>query len=50
MNVNTYLAKQYENPPCWQLVADVYATERGRGSKSFERSIVLYGRSLRFSD
>lgn len=27
MDVNAYLAKQYEFPPCWQLVADVYAAE-----------------------
>ena len=27
MNVNAYLAKQYESPPCWQLVADVYTSE-----------------------
>ena len=27
MNVNTYLAKQYDTPPCWQLVADVYTSE-----------------------
>lgn len=27
MNVNDYLAKQYSAQPCWELVADVYATE-----------------------
>lgn len=27
MNVNAYLAKQYDSPPCWQLVADVYTSE-----------------------
>jgi hypothetical protein len=27
MNVNDYLGKQYPKPPCWALVADVYATE-----------------------
>lgn len=27
MNVNAYLSKQYESPPCWQLVADVYTSE-----------------------
>lgn len=27
MDVNAYLGKQYEYPPCWQLVSDVYATE-----------------------
>lgn len=35
MNVTTYLAKQYPQPPCWALVADVYATELGRGVDSF---------------
>lgn len=29
MNVNDYMAKQYGPQPCWELVADVYATERG---------------------
>ena len=27
MIINDYLAKQYPTPPCWSLVADVYATE-----------------------
>lgn len=27
MDTNAYLAKQYGEPPCWELVADVYATE-----------------------
>jgi hypothetical protein len=27
MNVNDYLGKQYASPPCWALVADVYAGE-----------------------
>lgn len=27
ININTYLAKQYPQPPCWFLVADVYHTE-----------------------
>ena len=31
MNTNDYLARQYPNPPCWAMVADVYATERGQG-------------------
>jgi len=29
MDINTYLAKQYGPQPCWELVADVMATERG---------------------
>ncbi|MCZ2498133.1 hypothetical protein GN316_15315 [Xylophilus sp. Kf1] len=28
---NLYLSRAYVEPPCWQLVADVYATERGQG-------------------
>ncbi|WPG35127.1 hypothetical protein [Variovorax sp. EBFNA2] len=35
MNVNDYLGRQYENPPCWRLVADVYANERGEGVSEF---------------
>lgn len=27
MNVAAYQAKVYPNPPCWELVADVYLTE-----------------------
>jgi hypothetical protein len=27
MDVNSYLGKAYENPPCWLLVTDVYLTE-----------------------
>ncbi len=27
MDTNTYLARQYGPQPCWELVADVYATE-----------------------
>lgn len=27
MDTNAYLAKQYDSPPCWGLVADVYANE-----------------------
>lgn len=29
MDINAYLAKQYDSPPCWQLVADVYTSELG---------------------
>ena len=29
MNVNDYLAKPYGPQPCWELVADVMAAERG---------------------
>lgn len=35
MNVAHYQAKQYPNPPCWALVADVYATEREQGVSEF---------------
>lgn len=27
MDVNLYLAKTYSAQPCWELVADIYATE-----------------------
>lgn len=30
MNVADYQVKVYPNPPCWALVADVYATELGQ--------------------
>lgn len=30
MNVNDYLAKHYDEPPCWLLVADVYEHEIGK--------------------
>lgn len=29
MNPSTYLARQYDAPPCWKLVTDVYQTELG---------------------
>lgn len=29
MNVNDYHGRRYEQPPCWALVADVYANELG---------------------
>lgn len=28
MDVNAYLSRQYSAQPCWDLVADLYATER----------------------
>ena len=27
--IEKYIAKHYEWPPCWQLVADVYVNELG---------------------
>lgn len=27
MDINAYLEKRYPSPPCWSLVADVYASE-----------------------
>ena len=27
--IDKYIAKHYEWPPCWQLVADVYVNELG---------------------
>jgi hypothetical protein len=35
VNVNHYLAKQYDNPPCWLLVADVYEHELGKTVKEY---------------
>ncbi len=31
MNVNAYLGMHYQSPPCWALVAHVYAEELGHG-------------------
>jgi hypothetical protein len=31
MDVSRYMATQYPAPPCWALVADVYARELGQG-------------------
>ena len=42
MNVNDYLAKTYGPQPCWELVADVCATELGAVAvdyKTVNRSI-----------
>lgn len=36
MNVTDYLAKQYQSPPCWELVADVYHRELGQGVLDFK--------------
>lgn len=36
MNVNDYLGKQYPYPPCWALVADVYASELGQGVTDYK--------------
>lgn len=36
MNVADYMAKVYPNPPCWALVADVYATELGQGVEDYQ--------------
>lgn len=35
MNVNAYLGRQYERPPCWQLVTDVLQTELGARVAAF---------------
>lgn len=29
MDVTSYLSRTYDQPPCWELVADVYQTEFG---------------------
>lgn len=36
MDTNAYLAKQYPAPPCWNLVADVYATELAQGVLDYQ--------------
>lgn len=36
MNVGTYQAKVYPAPPCWELVADVYATELGEPVEEYK--------------
>jgi hypothetical protein len=36
MNVATYMAKVYPNPPCWALVADVYTTELGEQVEAYK--------------
>jgi len=36
IDVNAYLARQYPAPPCWALVADVYASELGQSVNAFQ--------------
>lgn len=36
MNVAEYQAKVYPDPPCWALVADVYAHELGTGVEDYK--------------
>jgi hypothetical protein len=36
VNVNDYLAKQYDLPPCWELVSDVYVNELGCSVESYK--------------
>jgi len=36
MIIADYLAKQYQNPPCWLLVSDVYANELELEVKEFK--------------
>ncbi len=43
MDINTYLARQYDLPPCWSLVSDVYTSELGC-------SISKYTSSTSFKD
>ena len=42
---NVYLSRRYEDPPCWQLVADVYATERGQNVTEY-RTVTSSIRSI----
>lgn len=36
MNISDYLSRQYSNPPCWELVADIYRTELDEGVMGFK--------------
>ena len=36
IDINAYLSKQYESPPCWLMVADVYANEFGQTVEAFK--------------
>ncbi len=36
MDVNAYLARAYPSPPCWALVADVFARELGQGVADYQ--------------
>lgn len=50
MNVADYQVKVYPNPPCWALVADVYANELQQdveGYKTLSESIRQLSTSLR---
>ena len=50
MNVSTYQAKVYPEPPCWSLVADVLIVERGLAVdeyKTISESIRQLSASLR---
>ena len=35
MDLSRYMAAQYPAPPCWALVADVYARELGQGVNDY---------------
>jgi hypothetical protein len=45
VDVNAYLARTYESPPCWLLVADFYATELAQPCTEF-RTINSSARSI----
>ena len=36
MDVNAYLARQYDHPPCWAFVTDVLHAERGMSLGTFK--------------
>jgi hypothetical protein len=36
MDVAHYMAQEYEWPPCWQLVTDIYRTELETGVQEFK--------------
>lgn len=52
MNVDFYLAQQYDDPPCWQLVADVYSREVGApvtGYRTVDSSIRAIASAFRIA-
>lgn len=52
MNLNDYLDKTYDEPRCWNLVADVYAAERDQqvdGYQTINNSVRAFAAALRIA-
>jgi hypothetical protein len=52
MDINAYLAKVYPDPPCFELVADVYGTELNELATEFKTvnsSVRTYARLFRIA-